>query len=112
LTSRLAARDVLAAALLAVAGYAAPALGTRAAPVLLIDLGPNDVEYARGFRDGGWERDADGLTRFHWTLTSSSLHAPVRVVGDGHRLRLRYRRHFAEPALVSVSTEGRSVASF
>jgi hypothetical protein len=60
-----------------------------------------------GFRQD-WERL--GRTRFHWTTSSSEIALPARLRGAGHVLRLRARRHFVEPALIVLSSEGRAVA--
>jgi hypothetical protein len=73
----------------------------------VLNLGPNDAAYVSGFRED-WERL--GRTRFHWTTLSSTVTLPVRLRGEGHLLRLRARRHFVEPAVVVLSSEGRSVA--
>ena len=57
-----------------------------------------------------WERD--GRTRFHWTTLQSSVRLPLHLSGPGHRLRMRIRRHFVEPARVILTAEGRTVAVF
>ena len=90
-------------------GAAAVDLGARFARTLLVDLGPNDFDYVRGFRED-WERD--GLTRFHWTTPAASLSIPFRLSGDGFRLRTRVRRHLLEPAEVKLSAENRTVHVF
>lgn len=87
----------------------APDVGARFARVALVEFGPNDAAYVQGFR-AEWERD--GRTRFHWTTPAASVHLPVHARGPGHRLRLRARRHFTEPAHVRLAVEGRPVASF
>jgi hypothetical protein len=74
-----------------------------------VDLGPNDAEYVAGFRSD-WERD--GTTRFHWTLGASRVRLPLLAPGDGHRLRLRARRHLQDPAEVTVLAEGRPAGRF
>lgn len=100
----------LAAALaLAAAAWAGPALGARAARSAVVNFGPNDAPYVQGFR-AEWERD--GRTRFHWTSTSAAIVLPLKVSGPGHVLRMRVRRHFVEPARVTLRTEGRVVAAF
>ncbi len=101
----------LAAAVLAGLALAGVHLAVRHARPALVNLGPNDLEYTSGFREG-WERDADGLTRFHWTLRSSIVRLPVRAEGAGHRLRVRLGRHFIEPSEVTLTVEGRAVARF
>ena len=89
--------------------WGAARLGVDWARTALLDFGPNDVGHVQGFRPD-WERD--GHTRFRWTGTSSTVTLPFRVVGEGHRLRLRLRRHLVEPARVTLKIEGRSVAVF
>jgi hypothetical protein len=91
------------------AGWAAARAGVSWSRTALLDFGPNDAGYVHGFRPD-WERD--GLTRFRWTGTSSTVTLPLRAVGEGHRLRLRLRRHFIEPARVTLKVEGRSAAAF
>lgn len=106
------ARGTGFAAVLAVVLIAAvllPLLAARHARPLLLNLGPNDQEYVRGFRED-WERD--GLTRFHWTTLSSSVRWPLSLAGDGHRLRMRLRRHFVDPAVVTLTISGQPFAKF
>ncbi|HET8644893.1 MAG TPA: hypothetical protein VFO85_05360, partial [Vicinamibacteria bacterium] len=99
--------DVLLALALGVLAWLAPGLGARSGRALVLNLGPNDADYVRGFRED-WERL--GRTRFHWTTLSSTIRLPARLAGEGHLLRMRARRHFVEPALVQLSAEGRAVA--
>jgi hypothetical protein len=103
------ARDFAWAGLIAVAAWALPAAAVHRCPQVLLNFGPNDTSYIRGFREG-WERE--GRTRFHWTSPSAAVTLPLRVQGDGFRLRMRVRRHFLEPAHVRLSVEGRTVAAF
>jgi hypothetical protein len=98
-----------AVGLLGLAAWWAPELAARHARPALLDLGPNDSGYVRGFRED-WERD--GLTRFHWAGAAAELRLPVRVIGDGHVLRMRVRRHFIEPSHVRLTIEGRTAAAF
>jgi hypothetical protein len=100
---------VVALLLVAVAALALPFAATRVARPLLVNLGPNDLDYTRGFRED-WERD--GRTRFHWTTLASTVRVPFLVAGDGHVLRMRVRRHFIEPATVTLMTSGRVFARF
>lgn len=93
----------------AAAAFALPFPATRVARPLVVNLGPNDLDYTRGFRED-WERD--GRTRFHWTTLASSVRVPVRLAGDGHSLRMRVRRHFIEPATVTLTESGRAFARF
>ena len=95
--------------LVALAALALPLAATRVARPLLVNLGPNDLDYTRGFRED-WERD--GRTRFHWTTLASTLRVPLRLDGDGHVLRMRVRRHFIEPAQVTLIESGRVFARF
>lgn len=99
----LAALAVVAASLLL------PFLTAPFSRPAVANLGPNDQDYVRGFRED-WERD--GKTRFRWTTLSSTLRFPVGVAGDGHVLRMRVRRHFVEPATVTASIAGRAFGRF
>ena len=107
--SRPATAEILLCLALAVAGAFAPSLAARWARPALIEFGPNDVGYTSGFRQD-WERD--GLTRFRWTGTHSTVTLPLSVSGDGLRLRVRMRRHLVEPAEVIVSAQGNPVGRF
>lgn len=102
-------RDAITALLLALLAAVLPQAALRDARPVLLDFGPNDADYVRGFRQD-WERD--GRTRFHWTTQAANVRLPLRVSGEGPLLRLRYRRHFVEPATVRLTVEGRPVASF
>lgn len=84
------------------AALCVPWAASLARPVAL-SFGPNDLDYVRGFR-GAWERD--GHTTFRWTLPSATITLPLRVAGDGAHIRLRARRHFIEPAQVTLRAEG------
>jgi hypothetical protein len=86
-----------------------PALALRFARPVLLNLGPNDVEYAEGFRED-WERDR--LTRFHWTTLSAAIRLPLVLRGEGHLLRMRVRRHFHDPARITVRSEGQLAGVF
>ena len=103
------ARDLAAALALAAAAWAGPTAAARVASPALVNFGPNDARYVQGFR-ADWERD--GRTRFHWTSPSSAVHLPVFARGPGHVLRMRIRRHFVEPARVTLKIEGRTFAAF
>lgn len=107
--SRPAWLDAAAVVLAALSAWGAARLGVEWSRTALLDFGPNDVGYVHGFRPD-WERDR--RTRFRWTGTSSTVTLPFRAVGEGHRLRVRLRRHFIEPARVTLKVEGRSVAAF
>ena len=98
-----------AALLLALAAWWAPEIAARHARPVLLDLGPNDPDYVGGFRED-WERD--GLTRFHWAGNAAEVRLPLRVIGEGHVLRMRVRRHFIEPSHVRLTIEGRTAALF
>ncbi|HEY2942396.1 MAG TPA: hypothetical protein VGN09_08185 [Vicinamibacteria bacterium] len=98
-----------AALLLALAAWWTPVLAVRHARPVLLDLGPNDADYVRGFRED-WERD--GRTRFHWAGPVAEFRLPLRLIGDGHVLRMRVRRHFVEPSHVRLTIEGRTAAVF
>ena len=106
---RPAATDILLCGVLAAAGALAPSLAARWARPALIEFGPNDVGYTSGFRQD-WERD--GLTRFRWTGTHSTVTLPLGVSGDGLRLRARVRRHLVEPAAVIVYAHDIPVGRF
>lgn len=93
---------VVAVVALAAAGALAVLLGHRFATSAVIDIGPTDGQYVHGLRD----LERDGPNYFRWSsVPSSSLSTPVRFCGPG-RLRLRVRRHFEDPALLSVSLSG------
>ena len=106
---RAEAADTVLCLALAAAGALAPTLAARWARPALIEFGPNDAAYTSGFRQD-WERD--GLTRFRWTGTHSTVTLPLGVTGDGLRLRARLRRHLIEPAEVIVHAQGLPVARF
>ncbi len=106
---RPATADILLCLVLAAAGAIAPSLAARWARPALIEFGPNDVGYTSGFRQD-WERD--GLTRFRWTGTHATVTLPVKVSGDGLRLRARLRRHLVEPAEVTVYAHDVPVGRF
>ena len=100
--------------LLAIAAGLLPVLAFafRDAP-LLLDLGPGDEPYTRGFRSG-WEyhgRTGFGETAFHWTEDGARVDVPVAVEGP-LRVRLRVARFMRTPAQVVVWREGHEVASF
>ncbi len=98
-----------AAFLLTLAAWWIPPLAVRHARPVLLDLGPNDADYVRGFRED-WE--PDGRTRFRWAGPVAELRLPLRVIGEGHVLRMRVRRHFIEPSHVRLTIEGRTAALF
>jgi hypothetical protein len=102
-------RDAAALAVAAALGAAVPDVALRFAGSVLLDLGPNDAAYIRGFR-ADWERD--GRTTFRWSTPSAAVLLPMRATGQGHVLRLRARRHFIEPSNVTVILEDRIVARF
>lgn len=85
-----------------VLGCLSVAAGHRLASVAMVDLGPTDHSYVRGFRD----LEKDGPVHFRWSaVPSSSVTAPIRFCGPGS-VRLRVRRHFVDPALLTVSLGG------
>src|SRR5687767_4658291 len=102
-TRAAAALAVVAASLLL------PFLAAPFTRPVVVNLGPNDQDYVRGFRED-WERD--GRTRFRWTTFASTVRLPVGLEGGGHVLRLRVRRHFVEPATVTASIDGRAFGRF
>lgn len=88
--------------LLSFAGALAVQLGHRFAQSAVVDLGPTDSHYVRDFRD----IERDGPDYFRWSaVPRSSLSLPLRFCGPGE-VRLRVRRHFVDPALISVSVSG------
>lgn len=109
MASRPTVFDLGALVVAGLAAWAACSFAAGTAPSLLLNLGPNDADYVQGFRPD-WERD--GRTRFRWTGTASTVTLPFRIVGEGMRLRLRLRRHFVEPARVTLKVEGRTVHVF
>jgi hypothetical protein len=102
------ARGIAALAVVA-ASLALPFLAAPFTRAAVVNLGPNDQDYVRGFRED-WERD--GKTRFRWTTLSSSVRLPVALTGPGHLARMRVRRHFIEPAVVTASIGGRAFGRF
>lgn len=103
-------REAACAVAVAALGWALPSLASRLHPSpIVLNLGPNDAAYVQGFRSD-WERD--GRTRFRWTTQSAAIRLPVRLAGDGFRLRMRMRRHLPDPAFVRLTAEGRTVDSF
>lgn len=87
-------------------------LSWRAEGPLLLNLGPGDEAYARGFRPG-WERDGlrgTGETMFHWTLDGSRLEFPVEAGGGRAELRLRLARFSDTPAQITLLHAGRIVS--
>jgi hypothetical protein len=101
--------DLAAIALLGALAWFLPSAALRFARPAVLNFGPNDADYVRGFRQD-WERD--GRTRFHWTTQGSNVSLPLHVIGPGHVLRMRVRRHFIEPSLVRLFVEGRAVHAF
>lgn len=99
----LAALGVLASAL------ALPFLLAPFTRPVVVNVGPNDQDSLRGFRED-WERD--GKTRFRWTTPAATVRLPVALAGSGHVLRMRVRRHFIEPAIVTTSIAGRAFGRF
>jgi hypothetical protein len=87
---------------LSAAGALAVLGGHHFAQSAVVDLGPTDAHYVRDFR----EIERDGATYFRWSsVPSSRLLLPLRFCGPG-QIRLRVRRHFLDPALVSVTVSG------
>ena len=85
-----------------VMGTLAVFMGHRLASAAMVDLGPTDYSYVEGFR----ELEKDGPVHFRWTaVPASEMRVPIRFCGPGS-LRLRVRRHFVDPALLSVSMSG------
>ncbi len=100
--------------LLAIAAAVLPLLvfTSRDAP-LLVDLGPGDEPFTRGFRTG-WEyhgRTGAGETAFHWTEDGAKVIVPVRMQGP-LRLRLHVARFMRTPAEVVVWREGHEVGRY
>lgn len=96
------ARAIAALAVVA-ASLLLPVLAAPLTRPPVVNLGPNDQDYVRGFRED-WERD--GKTRFRWTTLASTIRLPVGLEGSGHVARLRVRRHLIEPATVTASIDG------
>ncbi|MET0556793.1 MAG: hypothetical protein ABW221_27380 [Vicinamibacteria bacterium] len=98
-----------AALVVVAASILLPLLAAPLTRPVVLNLGPNDQDYVRGFRED-WERD--GRTRFRWTTFASTLRFPVGLEGDGHVLQMRVRRHFIEPATVTASIDGVAFGRF
>ena len=93
---------ILSVLVCAALGALAVQLGTRMARSAVIDLGPTDGAYVQGFR----EIERDGQDYVRWSsVPSSAISAPIRFCGPG-AVRLRLRRHFADPATVTFSLGG------
>ncbi len=93
---------VVAVALSFLAGALAVWIGHRLASSAIVDIGPTDANYVSGFRD----IERDGPAYFRWSaVPSSSVLAPVRFCGPG-TLQIRARRHFLDPAILTVSLGG------
>jgi hypothetical protein len=102
--------DVALVFALGAIGLLLPAFAARHARPAVLNLGPNDADYVTGFRED-WERDR--RTRFHWTGRTAAVRLPLIVAGEGHRLRMRVRRHLIEPSRITVrDNDGRPVAAF
>lgn len=96
---------MVSVALSAILGAVAVLAGHRVASSAVIDLGPTDAHYVSGFR----EIERDGPAYFRWTtVPSSSLAIPLRFCGPGS-IRMRARRHFVEPAVLSVFVAGTQI---
>jgi hypothetical protein len=110
LTDRAAwARDVAAAAALALVPIVAALAGSPGPVALRFNLGPGDAPYLRGFAPE-YEIDAGVATR--WTTYDAAIALPVEVRGGPVDLAYRYTRSFGETAVVDVSTEGRAIDRF
>ncbi len=110
LTSEVRARrDAATLVVLGLLGFFVPALAARFARPAVLNFGPNDAEYVRGFRPD-WEQDE--RARFHWTTPAAAITLPIGVRGPDLKLHLRFRRHFVEPANVSLTVEGGSAGAF
>ena len=104
-----AGRDLAVLAVLVLAALFLPALAARQARPAVLNLGPNDFDYVRGFRED-WERDR--LTRFHWTTPHAVIRLPLAASGEGLHLSMRIRRHLIEPSKVTIRAEDRIVSVF
>lgn len=94
-----AAAGVVLCALLSITGLF---IGHRLAREAIVDVGPTDAAYVQQFRD--LERDGDAY--FRWSSSpQSAVTLPVRFCGPG-ALRMRIRRHFEDPALLTVLLDG------
>lgn len=96
-------RIICVSVLCALVGMVAVLSGSKFARSALVDIGPTDGIYVRDFR----EIEKDGAAFFRWTsVPSSKVIFPVAACGDGS-VRLRVRRHFVDPAVLSASLNGR-----
>jgi len=81
----------------------------RPAP-LVLNLGPGDRPFVRGFRDPEREgRRQDGATLFRWSLDGARIELPVRVLGGSLTARLRIGRFTDPPTEVTLWSGGRVV---
>ena len=93
---------VLSVALSFLAGILAVWIGHRFASSAVVDIGPTDANYVSGFRD----IERDGPAYFRWSsVPFSRIVAPIRFCGPG-TLQIRARRHFLDPAILTVSLGG------
>lgn len=99
---RLWLRAAFPVALSFLAGAGAVWGGHRAASSSVVDIGPTDAHYVSGFR----EIERDGPAYFRWSaVPSSRVVFPLRFCGPG-TLQVRARRHFVDPAKLTVSLDG------
>lgn len=90
------------AVLFAILGTLGVDAGHRLGRSAVVDLGPTDAAFVHGFHD----LERDGQDYFRWSsVPSSTVTVPVRFCGPGV-LRLRARRHFVDPAFLTVSLSG------
>ncbi len=93
------------------AGLLALALALQRPAPLLLNLGPGDEPFARGFR-AGWERDGlgqSGDTTFRWTEDGARLEFPVEAHAGRLQARLRLARFAAAEADLTLLVGGKIV---
>ena len=88
---------------------AAAAWGSLGPLRLVLNLGPGDAPYIRGFLPE-WEIDEKIAT--HWSSTDAIVTLPLLASGGPAAVSYRYARVLPEMAVVEVSLDGRQVDRF
>lgn len=103
--SRLAGWALLALAL----GIAAFATFSGSTRRLVLNLGPGDTPFVRGFEAGS---DVEHKVGWHWTTYDATVELPFETTGSEVNATLRFARVFGEEAVVAVSIAGAATETF
>ena len=103
--SRLAGWALLALAL----GIAAFATFSGSTRRLVLNLGPGDTPFVRGFEAGS---DVENKVGWHWTTYDATVELPFETTGSEVNATLRFARVFGEEAVVAVSIAGAATETF